>query len=1027
MSEAIGKVERVTQERVVRLFENELGYRFLGSWQERPRNSNVDENLVSEWLRGRGYSTQQIDRAIFELKSQAHSAQRSLYDNNEAVYSLLRYGIPVKVSAEENAETVHVIDWSNPYANNFAIAEEVTLVGDYDRRPDLVLYVNGIALGVIELKRSSVSIGEGIRQNLSNQQAQYHPWFFSTIQYVFAGNDSEGLRYGAILTPEKFWYTWKEDIHDNDGYKLDKYLHKMCEKSRFLEVIRDFVLFDAGRKKLPRPHQYFAIKAAQRRTAEEEGGIIWHTQGSGKSIVMVLLAKWLLENDPYARVIVITDRDELDKQIEGVFKGVGDEMRRTTSGRDLLSLLGNATPRLICSLVHKFGPQGESDFTTYLQKLKDTKVPTVGDFYVFVDEAHRSHSGKFNKALKTILPEAIFVGFTGTPLLKKDAESVKIFGSYIHTYKINEAVEDGVVLDLVYEAKDIDQCLSSPEKVDQYFAAKTKTLNPWQRSELEKCWATRQKVLGSKSRMERIVGDITLDFDLRPRLASGRGNAMLVASSIFEACRYFEYFQRTELRDRFAIVTSYNPNSKDTKLEETGANSETDRQYIYKTYEELLKNVLPRPGKTKTETYEDEVKEKFVKQPANMRLLVVVDKLLTGFDAPPCSVIYIDKHMQDHGLFQAICRTNRLDDDSKTAGVIVDYKRLFKKVQGTMEVYSSELDHSAPGASPEIAIQERVETLKDRVKDALEVLSYIMERVPRPQGDLECQRYFCGNTEIDTDLQETSHRREGLYRGVVSLVRAVAEISDDWDGTGYTQPEIDEIREKVDYNVKLRDFIRRSSGEELDLKPYEADMRRLIDMYVDADPSLDIFSTGDIGLLEMIDNLGADEIVQKIRKYANAENDSGYEIAAEMIENNVRKKIVASKFSDPVYYAKMSELLNEVIAERKAAAVEYHQYLNRVAELAKRVNDGRLDSTPSELDTPGKRALWNSLGQNKALGLDMHEAILANRPDAWRGNLSKEMEIKRTIHGVLSSNGVSFQSDEVESIFSIVREQPEYA
>ena len=664
----VGQPERATQNRVIALFRDELGYRYLGDWTDRNSNSNVEEGPLSAWLAKSGYAAVQISVALHKLRTEADSHSRTLYGNNQAVYKLVRYGVPVKAEAGQVTETVHLFNWQEPEKNDFAIAEEVTLRGNHDRRPDIVLYVNGIAVGVLELKNSRVSIGEGIRQNLSNQQPEFNAWFFSTVQLIFAGNDSEGLQYGTIGTPEKYFLKWKEDEADDSRFKLDKYLLKMCRKDRLLELMHDFVLFDGGVKKLPRVHQYFAIKAAQEHAREKKGGIIWHTQGSGKSIVMVLLAKWLLENNPNARVAIITDRDELDKQIERVFTEAGEAIKRTGSGRELMSLLGQATPRLLCSLVHKFGRKDVDDFDAFIKEMEAHPSPTVGEVFVFVDECHRTHDkgGKLHRVMKAMMPNAIFIGFTGTPLLARDrATSLEVFGGYIHTYKFSEGVEDGVVLDLVYEARDIDQRLGSEDKIDAWFEAKTKGLNDWQKDELKKQWGTMQHVLSSKSRMERVVSDIVFDFSVKPRLSSERGNAILVASSIFDACKYFELLQKTPFKGRCAVVTSYNPLARDVTLEETGANTETDRQFIYNTYNELLKEVEARPGMTKTETYEERAKALFTKEPANMKLLVVVDKLLTGFDAPPCTYLYIDKSMQDHGLFQAICRVNRLDGENQ--------------------------------------------------------------------------------------------------------------------------------------------------------------------------------------------------------------------------------------------------------------------------------------------------------------------------------------------------------------------------
>ena len=337
----IGKSERVTQNRVIALFRDELEYRYLGDWCDRDGNSNVEEGLLTDFLKRSGYSKEQIAVALYKLRTEADSHSRSLYGNNKAVYSLLRYGVPVKTEAGKVTETVNLINWREPGKNDFAIAEEVTLKGNYERRPDLVLYINGIAIGVLELKNSRISIGDGIRQNLSNQQPEFNQWFFSTVQLIFAGNDTEGLEYGAIGTPEKYFLTWKEDEADNSRFKLDKYLLKMCRKDRLIELLHDFILFDGGIKKVPRVHQYFGIKAAQEHVGQRKSGIIWHTQGSGKSLVMVFLARWILENNPNARVAIMTDRDELDKQIEGVFTEAGETISRTSSGRDLMSQLGS--------------------------------------------------------------------------------------------------------------------------------------------------------------------------------------------------------------------------------------------------------------------------------------------------------------------------------------------------------------------------------------------------------------------------------------------------------------------------------------------------------------------------------------------------------------------------------------------------------------------------------------------------------------------------------------------------------------
>ena len=1038
----IGKPERATQDRVIALFCDQLKYRYLGDWTDRNGNSNIEESLLTDHLRKAGYSDLQISRAIYLLRQEADNHSRSLYDNNKAVYKLLRYGVPVKIEAGTVTETVHLFNWTDPAKNDFAIAEEVTLKGGHERRPDLVLYVNGIAIGIIELKNSRTSVNDGIAQNLSNQQPEFNAWFFSTIQLVFAGSDSEGLRYGTIQTPLTFFLQWKEDEFDNSEIKLDKYLSKMCCKDRLLELIYDFVLFDGGVKKLPRVHQYVGIKKAQQHVQQRKGGILWHTQGSGKSIVMVLLGKWILENNPSARVAIITDRDELDSQIKDVFHEAGETIARCTSGRDLIQQLGQAKPRLLCSLIHKFGRRDVDDFDAFIKDLESKPSATVGDVFVFVDECHRTQGGKLHRVMKAMLPNAVFIGFTGTPLLKKDkATSLEVFGGYIHTYKFSEAVEDDIVLDLVYEARDIDQWISAPEKIDQWFDAKTKGLNNWQKDELKKQWGTKQKLLSSRSRMDRIVSDIVFDFTVKPRLSSERGNAVLVASSIHEAAKYFTLFQQTSLKGKCAIITSYNPQAQDITKEETGANTETDKQFIYNTYIELLKGVEAKPGKTKTETYEDLAKRRFVKEPSQMKLLVVVDKLLTGFDAPSCSYLYIDKSMQDHGLFQAICRTNRLDGDDKNFGYIVDYKDLFKKVEKTIAVYTSEIDHSDLGADPEVMVQDRLAKGKQRLDQAIEQLALLVEPVEPPKGELQHIHYFCGNTEIPTDLSEREPQRSALYQGTASLVRAYANIADELESAGYSSKDIARIERLQNHYLHLRETIKQASGESLDMKPYEADMRHLIDTYIQADETRKISPFDNIGLLDLIVKTGiADAIAKKLSSMKNNRR-----AIAESIENNVRRKIIKEQLNDPAFYETMSELLDEIIEARKQEAIEYEEYLKRIAALVKQVQDGHANTLPAQLDTPGKRALYSNLKSDAMetiaanmmlsetlpdyvdkpdpylmITLKIDEAVKANRPDGWRGVQSKEQTVKQSIYSVVPD------IEEVERLFLIIKAQSEY-
>ena len=1021
----VGQRERETQDRVLQLLR-QLGYDYLGNWKDRVGTSNIEVELLTRNLRARGYEDVLINKAVAQLgKAAAIGAGRDLYEANYAVYDLLRYGAKVARGVGESHETVNFIDWDDLQANHFAVAEEVTVVGQHVKRPDVVLYVNGIAVVTLELKRSVVAVSEGIRQTIGNQQPDFIRPFFTTVQLAMAGNDVEGLRFAVIDTPEKYWMAWKEASPIENA--LDRSLSQLCAKDRLLEIVHDFTVFDKGTRKTCRHNQYFGVKAAQERVLHREGGIIWHTQGSGKSLTMVWLAKWLREHLD-ARVLLITDRTELDEQIEGVFKGVHEAIYRTTTGADLFGTLNEEIQWLICSLVHKFRASGagrnpsvaEEAFIRELMAAVPKDFAPKGNIFVFVDEAHRTQSGVMHDAMKKLLPGAMFIGFTGTPLLKTDKKTtLEKFGSFIHTYKYDEAVADGVVLDLRYEARSIDQHLTSPAQVDKWFDAKTKGMTDLSRAALKKRWGTMQRVISAEPRTRQIVNDILMDMETRPRLMDGRGNAILVCASIYQACTFYDLFSRTELRGKCAIVTSYQPQPADISKENAGEGL-TERLRQYEIYRRMLSDHFGEPADTamyKTEKFEQDVKKLFIDHPGQMRLLIVVDKLLTGFDAPPATYLYIDKKMRDHGLFQAICRVNRLDGDDKDYGYVIDYQDLFNSLRSAITDYTGDALDGYDKEDVEGLLSDRLERAKEDLDEALETVRALCEPVAPPKGTVQYQQFFCAAEPGNAlQLKANEQKRVDLYKAVSALTRCYGNIANEMEAAGYTAAEAAAIRDEVAHYAAVRDEVRLGAGENIDFKQYEAGMRFLLDTYIQADASKVLSDFADAGLVQLIAQMG-DTALGRLPKGIRDNPDA----VAETIANNVRRVIIDEHAINPKYYDKMSALLDDLIRQRQLEAISYKEYLNKLLELASQVATEGSDAVyPAWASNGARRALIDfGLPEEEAVAVD--RAVVDNKPDSWVGNRMKERRVYNAIRQVLPIG-----YERLDELFEQVKAREEY-
>lgn len=1035
MDSHIGEPERPVQNRLLALFKEKLKYEYLGNYEYRTCNRNIERKLLFDYLMStKKWSGDEAKRAITKLEKEAYCTPQNMQEKNEKVYSLLRYGVNVSPDVGTKKITVNLIDWEHPDKNQFYIAEEVTINSStpdsFTKRPDLVIYVNGIALAVMELKRSKVSVHDGIRQTIGNQQENFIRPFFSTVQLLFAGNDSQGLYYGVIDTPEKFWLRWKEPDASIPN-ELDRSVTQWFNKERLLEMIHDFLVFDAGVKKVCRPNQYFAVKAAQPRCEKKEGGVIWEAQGSGKSLIMVWLAEWIHENIDNSRVVIITDREELDEQISDGFKDTGETIARAKSGAGLIGMLNEEAPWLLCTLIHKFGKknvEGKGDMAgvkseipleKYLEEIV-AQLPqgfkAKGNIFVFIDECHRTQGGYLHEAMKTIMgKDVMMIGFTGTPLLhtqKKD--TWQTFGPLIHAYRFNEAVEDGVILDLRYESRKVDQFLGNKDKIDAWFEKKTKGLNKVAAARLKGRWATMQNIFSSRQRIDAVVGDICLDMDTTPMLVNRRGNAILVADSIYQACRYWDAFQKTALKGHCAVITSFEAKADDINMASSGEN-ESEDEYKYRIYKEMT------DGHKSVSAFEAYAKKEFIDHPKNMRLLIVVDKLLTGFDAPSACVLYIDKHMENHNLFQAICRVNRVDGDDKEYGYIVDYQNLFECISGAIGDYTSDGAALSGYDKEDIEgyIKEKNKACRKDLEEAKEQVEALLALV-HPQTREGFFRYFVYDDnaleeEMDKQLDDNAEKRSKLYKYVRRYLNCYANLANSLEDMGYSEAERKEYAECARKYDALKREIELRSNDHIDMRRYEPDMRQVLDLYVKAEDSEVIAKLDDTSFLDIV----AAQNEEQLNDLPDELKDEYGRASAETVEANLREVIRKDSPFNPAYYGKLSIILQELIDKRKKEMLDYEEYMKELIELVKKARGKSANSYPESIKTPGMRALYDNLGQNEYLAIRAHEVIKENALVGFRDNRLKQRKLIKALAKLLGD-------EMAQKIYDIIKLHDEY-
>lgn len=1002
--------EREYQNALVKRFQEELGYTYLGNWQYAKganvnnmgvANSPILDDEVRSFLKEQGRTEMQIEDVLVKLKDKARlgdSKMSSLIQCNTDLYDTLIMGIKSQPSPEENHEDVMFFDFDHPQNNHFAIAEEVSYIDPLlgkNKRPDIVVYVNGIALAVIELKRSLVNYEEGIKQHLSNER-DFIPSFFTTTQFTIASNDDVEFRYGTIGTPLPFWCKWKRDTNKVGDTITEKEAYRLFfDKENFMFFFHYGVLNDGGIKKVLRPHQIYAIKAAAKRMPQKESGVIWHSQGSGKSLTMVALASYIQKNFSNPRVVVITDRKELDLQLAGTFVKGGNKLHHAESCSDLLDTLNKGDEWLICSLIHKFGAHKHNDeaekdesgtkvsldeYLNELQTIIDKKYgnhfSVKGDnIFVFVDECHRTQSGRLHEAMRAIMgKEVMLIGFTGTPLLKKDkgdpynaikSMSERTFGSYIHKYLHKQAVEDKVILDLQYEYRNVEQQLTSKEKIDQKLAALTagRELTTEQKQMVEERWATMERIYSTKERIERIGYSILDDLNYG-LLKHDWCNAMLIAGSIFQAYRYYKFFSSSDLKGRCAVVTSYDPTDSDIANNSADNNKTTEAKFKY----DWAKKSFEEAGVKNADEYEKWAKELFVKRPAQMKLLIVVNKLLTGFDAPCATILYIDNEIKDHTLFQAVCRVNRLGEDikddkgdiivktHKEFGRIVDFKNLFSSIENVVTKFN---DGSGFEGLDDVDIDGLLDSAVNKCKEKLLAVTEAYEGLKtiwesKSLNDLEAlSEYYIKEYDGEEPAQA---RRNIMYSITGSMVTAYNNMSDYFSKTDFTAEQINHFASLSREAGTVQRKVKQKSGDDFDPKTLDPDMRQLLDQHIRAeDAETFIPSSADFSFLDLInDSTDTKEATEKAIHEAGG-NANG---AAEAIEGKARRVNTDWNSGDAEEYKLFSDKLQALLEELKARNATAKEKIEALIEHIKAIKHG--NDAPSDLANRRSKALWNN-------------------------------------------------------------------
>lgn len=914
----------ISQQPAINLLKG-LGYQYMNTTQTEAMRGNFYEvvlrTILEQKLRDLNsyeykgvtykFSETNIQQAIRDLDE---ALTDGLVKTNEKIFETLLLGRSYTEFLPDGSKksfTIQFVDWEQITNNVFHVVEEFSVErqdGNGTVRPDIVLFVNGVPFGVIECKRASVSMQQGISQMIRNQGKDYAPQLFKYVQVVMSTNKNETM-YATCNTPKKFWSVWKEEqeewlqewldktVHDRLPTTQDKNIISMFHPERLLELTQFFTLFDKDVKKVTRYQQYFAIKEILKtiEIRDENGnrtsGVIWHTQGSGKSLTMVMFAKYVLSElkDFNPQVIVVTDRVELDKQIHSTFNHTRLKASRATKGSHLVELINDGNVDIVTTLVHKF------DTAATIQKPIESK-----DIFILVDESHRSQYGELHIKMKKVFPNACYLGFTGTPLMKKEKSTMIKFGKIIHTYTIADGVKDKAIVPLLYEGKMVDQTVNQ-KAIDNRLDMITRHLNDEQKQEVMKKWSHFERIASSNQRISMIAFDINEHFLKNYKTQGSQFKGMLATNSKIEAIRYLESFE--ELGDLNCAVVISPPDQReghDSVDEESKDRIQT-----------FWKKMMNRYGTP--EAYEDGIKEDFI-HGDDIDILIVVDKLLTGFDAPRATVLYIDKPMKEHTLLQAIARVNRLYE-GKDYGLIIDYRGLLEKLDEALEMYSGAgLENFDPN------------DLKGAIYDVISIIGQLRQY----HSDL-LQMFASIRNKSDTEEYEVSledeERRNEFYDILSKFGRNVALALESEKVYNALPPEeLQTYKKDLKFYQELRKSVKLRYSDTIDHKEYEAKMQMLMDNYISAEEVIRITNPVDI--------LNEKKFEEEIERLGSKR------AKADAIRTRLTKSVNTKWDENPAYYKRFSERIQEAIQAYKDKRISEAEYLNAMKDIMEEYRRG---------------------------------------------------------------------------------------